>query len=117
MGLPYIEGTAKSDDGKEAQVTFLVDNGAGYTLLPLEVWQELGLAAIREQRFVLADGTRIQRSISNCRIILPQGETPTPVILGEEGDEPLLGVVTPEELGLMLNPFSRTLQPMQLMLA
>ena len=117
MGLTYIEGIARSGEGKEVQVTFLVDSGAGYTLLPLDVWQEFGLAAIREQGFVLADGTRIQRSISNCRIILPQGETPTPVILGEEGDEPLLGVVTLEELGLMLNPFSRTLQPMRLMLA
>ena len=48
---------------------------------------------------------------------LPQGEAHTPVILGEEGDEPLLGVVTLEILGLVLNPFNRTLQPMKMYLA
>jgi len=39
------------------------------------------------------------------------------VILGEKGDEPLLGVVTLEILGLMLNLFKRTLEPMRMMLA
>jgi hypothetical protein len=38
------------------------------------------------------------------------------VILGEPGDEPLLGVITLEELGLVLNPFNRTLQPMKTLL-
>ncbi|PIZ26181.1 MAG: aspartyl protease, partial [Chloroflexi bacterium CG_4_10_14_0_8_um_filter_57_5] len=48
---------------------------------------------------------------------LPQGEGHTPVILGEPGDEPLLGVVTLEILGLTLNPFTRQLQPMRMLLA
>ena len=40
----------------------------------------------------------------------------TPVILGEESDEALLGVVTLEILGLVFNPFNRTLQPMKMLL-
>ena len=40
----------------------------------------------------------------------------TPVILGEPGDEALLGVVTLEILGLVFNPFNRTLQPMRMLL-
>jgi len=40
----------------------------------------------------------------------------SPFILGEPGDEPLLGVVTLEILGLVLNPFNRTLQPMRSLL-
>jgi hypothetical protein len=39
------------------------------------------------------------------------------VILGEPGDEALLGVVTLENLGLVLHPFSRTLQPARMLLA
>jgi predicted aspartyl protease len=65
----------------------------------------------------LADGTTIRRNISECFLVLSQGETHTPVILGEPGDEALLGVVTLEELGLVFNPFSRTLHPMRMMLA
>jgi len=39
------------------------------------------------------------------------------VILGEAGDEALLGVVTLEMLGFVLHPFSRTIQPVRLLLA
>ena len=66
---------------------------------------------------MLADGTAIERPVSEAFVSLPQGEAHTPVILGEEGDEALLGVVTLEILGLILNPFTRTLQPMRMMLA
>ena len=117
MGIVYIEGTAKAADGGEAPVKFLVDVGAGYTLLPLNVWQDIGLEPVREQGFTLADGTEIHRHMSDCRLVLPQGEAPTPVILGEEEDEALLGVVTLEDLGLMLNSFNCTLQPMRMKLA
>ncbi len=55
--------------------------------------------------------------MSEAYISLPQGEGHTPVILGEPRDEALLGVVTLEILGLVLNPFTRTLQPMRMLLA
>lgn len=50
-------------------------------------------------------------------ITLPQGEAHTPVVLGQPGDEPLLGVVTLEILGLVLNPLTRELQRMRMLLA
>jgi hypothetical protein len=59
----------------------------------------------------------IERQVSECYIEPPQGDGHTPVILGEPGDEALLGVTTLEILGLVLNPFTRTLQPMRIMLA
>jgi clan AA aspartic protease len=102
---------------QEESVRFLVDSGATYSLLPHSVWEALGLAPKREVTFTLADGTTVQRGVSECHVALPQGEGHTPVILGEPGDEALLGVVTLEILGLVFNPFSRTLQPMRMMLA
>ena len=112
VGITYIEGKV-SNGGTEERVRFLVDSGAGYTLLPEHVWKSLGLRPKRQMDFTLADGTTISRSISECRIELPQGDCHTPVILGESRDGALLGVVTLEELGLVLNPFDRSLQPMQ----
>lgn len=117
MGLTYIEGTVTGPTGKRATVEFLVDSGAGYTLLPEANWKSIDLTAKRRMTFTLADGTRIERDISECHITLPQGEGHTPVILGETGDEALLGIVTLEELGLVLNPFQRSLQPARMMLA
>ncbi|MCS6963750.1 aspartyl protease family protein [Thermoflexus sp.] len=116
MGLTYIEGIVTGPTGKQAAVRFLVDSGATYTLLPYEAWQAIELKPKRSATFILADGTTIERNISECHITLPQGEGHTPVILGEPGDEAVLGVVTLEILGLVLNPFTRTLQPMRLLL-
>ena len=116
MGITYIDGTVRGPAGQEETVRLLVDSGATYSLLPASIWQSLGLEATREQTFTLADGTTVQRGISECYLMLPQGETHTPVILGEPEDEGLLGVVTLEILGLVLNPFTRTLQPMRALL-
>jgi len=41
----------------------------------------------------------------------------SPVVLGGPDDAPLLGAVTLETLGLMVNPLTRELLPMRLMLA
>lgn len=117
MGVSYVEGVVTGPAGKSLTARFLVDSGATYSLLRHEDWQAIGLEPKRVLTFTLADGTTIRRRVSECHIALPQGEGHTPVILGEPGDEALLGVVTLEILGLVLNPFTRTLQPMRMLLA
>jgi clan AA aspartic protease len=117
MGLTYVTGVVTGSRKPSRTVRFLVDSGAKYSLLPPDDWRALGLRSRRRLTFVLADGTEIERDVSECRIALPQGEGHTPVILGEPGDEALLGVVTLEILGLVLHPFNRTLLPARLLLA
>jgi len=117
MGITYIEGVVTGPTGKKATVDFLVDSGTTYMLLPEKTWREIGLEPKREASFALADGTRVERKISECHVELPQGDGHSPVILGQADDEPLLGVVTLENLGLVLNPFNRTLQPMRMLMA
>ncbi len=116
MGIAYIEGVARGPHGKEETVRLLIDSGATYSLLPNPIWQAIELVPKREVTFSLADGTNVQRPVSECHLALPQGEGHTPVILGEPGDEALLGVVTLEILGLVFYPFNRTLQPMRMLL-
>jgi clan AA aspartic protease len=113
MGLTYVDGWVLGSRGRKRRQRFLVDSGAMYTLLPKKAWKGIGLRPLRKMSFSLADGTLIERRIAEARLRLPQGEAHTPVILGEDGDEALLGVVTLEILGLVLNPFDRTLQPMR----
>ncbi len=114
--MSYIQGTVRGPTGEQA-VRFLIDSGAVYSLLPEHVWQAIGLTPKREMEFSLADGTTIRRAVSECHISLPQGDAYTPVVLGQPGDvEPLLGVVTLEILGLVFDPFRRTLHPMRALL-
>ena len=116
MGLTYVDGVARGAGHKEVPVRFLVDSGAVYSLLPLKAWKKIGLKAKRTMIFSLADGTTVERKVSECRISLPQGEGHSPVILGEKDDEALLWMVTLEVLGLVLDPFKRALRPMRMML-
>jgi clan AA aspartic protease len=116
VGVTFIDGVVTGPAGAES-TRFLVDSGATYTLLPEAVWRKIGLVAKRTIVATLADGTTVTRDVSSCHIALPQGDDHTPVILGRGADEALLGVVTLEILGLVLNPFDRTLQPMRMLLA
>ena len=116
MGITYVEGQVKGPSGKQKNVKFLVDSGATYSLLPKVAWEAIELKPKRKLSFTLADGTSVERSVSEAFVVFPQGEAHTPVILGEEGDEALLGVVTLEILGLVFNPFNRTLHPMNMLL-
>ena len=116
MGLIYVDGTVKHGE-KAVKVKFLVDSGATYTVLNEKVWKKLGLKAIDEMEFILADGTVIKRGISEAKIELSKyGERRTPVVLGEKDDENLIGVVTLEIFGLILDPFKRELRPIRAIL-
>lgn len=102
---------------KFAEVEFLVDSGAVYSLVPGKILDEIGIEPYREMSFALADGTTIKRKISSAYFEYQNEGGPAPVIYGEEGDTPLLGATTLESIGLVLNPFSRTLHPMRMLLA
>lgn len=113
MGNTYVEGTVSGQNGHAERVRFLVDSGASYTLLPETTWKALNLEPSRTMSFSLADGTIVERKISECFIELEAGKCHTPVVLGQQGDDqPLLGVVTLEELGLVFDPFRREVRTM-----
>jgi len=116
MGITYVEGQVKGPSKKQKSVRFLIDSGATYSLLPKKVWKAIGLKPRRKVAFTLADGTSIERAVSETYIILPQGQAHTPVVLGKKGDKALLGVVTLGILGLVFNPFDRSLSPMRMLL-
>ncbi len=119
MGMTYIRAKVGRPDGRgrPIEVRFLVDTGAVYTVLPETIWRSLKLKSQRELEFSLADGTTITRQVSECRFTIAGQSATSPVVLGEQGDSPLLGAVTLETIGLMVNPLSRELLPMRLMLA
>ena len=119
VGLTYVDGFVRAPGrrGRARRVRFLVDSGAVYSVLRRKEWKALGLTPERELDFVLADGTTLTREVSECVFDLEGRRATSPVVLGETEDEALLGAVTLETLGLMLNPLTRRLQAMRLILA
>ena len=119
MGVTYVQARLRRRDGRgpTRNVRFLVDSGAIYSVLPEETWRALRLKAERQVEFTLADGTPIERGVSECQFAI-RGETATsPVVLGEKDDGALLGAVTLETLGFMLNPLTREILPMRMALS
>ena len=102
---------------KIAEVNFLVDSGAVYSLVPGAILDELEIEPYKEMSFSLADGTVLKRKVCSAYFEFGGEGGPAPVVYGEPGDEPLLGATTLESLGLVLNPFTRTLHPMRMLMA
>ena len=102
---------------KFADVEFLVDSGVVYSLVPGKILDELEIEPYKEMSFSLADGTSIKRKISSAYFEYEGEGGPAPVVYGEAGDTPLLGATTLESIGLVLNPFTRTLHPMRMLMA
>lgn len=119
VGMTYVTGKVTRPEGRRQPVSvrFIVDSGAVYSVLPERVWKRLGLRRRRSACFELADGTAITRGVSRCTFEIAGISDTSPVVLGGPRDAPLLGMVTLETLGLMLNPLTRELLPMKLVLA
>lgn len=116
VGPTHVDATVTGPTGQSRTLQMLVDSGASYSLLPTKVWRALKLKPMERLTFTLADGTHIERDVSECRIALNGVERHSPVILGKPGDDALLGEITLEILGLVLDPFKRELRPMNLRL-
>ncbi|KKS80673.1 MAG: hypothetical protein UV54_C0001G0023 [Candidatus Beckwithbacteria bacterium GW2011_GWA2_43_10] len=117
MGITNVSVSVTNlDQTKKVNGRFLVDTGAAYTVLPKKMADKLKLKAIRTQSFSLADGTTIKRKLSSAVVKLDDHEAATTVVIGQKDDSALLGVITLEGMGLMVDPFKRKLRPMKLML-
>lgn len=118
MGLTKVSLGIKSldDPSKVVQEDFLVDSGAFYTVLPLWLVKKLGLKSKFEQEFFLADGTKVTRNMGDAFITFEGREIASPVVLGQKDDSALMGVLTLDAMGLILDPFSRKLHSAKLSL-
>lgn len=118
MGLTHIRARIANParPRKTASLRFLVDSGAVYSVVPASVLHRLGIRAHSTRTFTLADGTEITRHIGDATFQIDAQRAASPVIFGEEGDAALLGTVSLESLGLILDPMKRVLRPLPMVL-
>lgn len=119
MGLTYMKVTVinPAQPKKRMRIRFLVDSGAIYSVVPQPYLQRLGIKPQGSKTFTLADGTEITRKFGNAYFSLEKTPAASPVIFGEEGDMPLLGIVSLEALGYILDPLRRELRALPMILA
>lgn len=118
MGLTHVLVNVANParPSRRARVKLLVDSGAAYSVVDRAILSRIGIRPSGSRSFVLADGTEITRETGAALFRFLGEEGASTVIFGEPGDASLLGVVTLEELGLILDPMRRELRPMPMTL-
>src|SRR6266852_5030533 len=108
----YRIAIAATPEGPFVEIEAMVDTGAFYSLAPGSILRKLGLRPSGNRSFVLADGSIIDRDITEIVVRIEGEARHTICIFGEEGTEPLLGAVTLEQFALAADPVNERLVPM-----
>ena len=119
MGLTVLRLVVANPQSKKRaeEVEFLVDSGAVYSVVPAPILRRLGIRPLETEEFRLADGSTIKRRKGIAMFRLGRRVGGGDVIFGEPGDSVLLGALTLESLGLVLDPLRRQLRPLPMILA
>ena len=119
MGLTFLEIEVGNPSNPEVteKVDFLVDSGATYSVVPTPILEKLDIKPLTEEKFQLADGSTAVRKKGIALFRYGERVGGADVIFGQEGDHSLLGALTLEALGLVLDPLKRELKPLPMLLA
>ena len=119
MGLTNVQAEVANPLQPEmhAIISFLVDSGAVYSVIPALELEKLDIQPTEDRTFFLANGQPVKRRIGEARIHF-QGKSATCVVMfGEEEDSTLLGVTTLENLGLIFDPLRQKIMSLPMLLA
>ena len=105
-----------ADRKRAAVVECIVDSGAIFAIIPATVLRRLGVRPDRTEEFTLADGSHAKRRMGDAIFEINGRHGASPVIFGEKDDAAVLGAVTLESLGMMLDPLKRQLRPLPMLL-
>ena len=100
------------------EIEALVDTGAIYSLMPRDRLDSLGITPTDHGRFQTIEGRPIERDVANVTIEVVGRRSlgRVPVIFGEPGDQPVLGVTALEMMGLEVHPARGELRPTEFLL-
>ena len=91
---------------------FLVDTGTIDCMAPSCALKRAGIAIEGNDSYELADGTLVEYPYGFARVSFMGSETVVQVIFGPDDCESLLGVVALENVGIGVDPVSKTLKRM-----
>lgn len=117
MGLTYLSLTVANPKDLNKKITrrFLIDSGAVYSVIEKETLKKLGIKPHSKRKFILANGEEIEKEVGDAFFEYAGQKASAPVVFGDSGIF-LIGAVTLENLGLVLNPIDRKLLPMPMVI-
>ncbi|MDZ4284673.1 MAG: aspartyl protease [Patescibacteria group bacterium] len=117
MGITFLNITIHNPQktAKKMVGHFLVDSGAVYSVVPASQLKKLGIKVMDTQKMSHANGEGIAKGVGNALFSDGGQVRSSPVVFGEEGIY-LLGAVTLESLGVILDPINRELKPLPMLM-
>jgi len=111
MGLTYVKIVVENPIKLlKEEVELLVDTGATLPWIPKKILEKIDLEPIGRKKFKTISGESIERDISFARVRYREAEAIVEVVMGEEGDSAVLGVVALESMGYRVNPVTGELE-------
>jgi clan AA aspartic protease len=112
MGTTHVTVRLRSLTGRcrPYEAEFLVDTGAVDCLAPRDRLRAAGIKPERKGVYELANGQPVEYECGFARVSFLGEETVAQVIFGPPGTEPILGVVALENIGVVVDPVSKTLR-------
>lgn len=117
MSITYLDIKVKNPQNPKKETTghFLVDSGAVFSVMPGSILKKIGIKPTGKQRFSLANGEVIEKEVGNGLFEYRGNLRSSPVVFGSENIF-LLGAVTLESLGVILDPINRELKPLPMLM-
>src|SRR5713226_8350375 len=118
MGLTHIKlNIANPAKPKRAvQLSFLMDSGAVYSVIPSVLLRKLGVRPPSTRTFIMAEGSEITRKMGEVLFRLNGRQGAAPVIFREKQDGARLATASREALGMTLDPMKREHRPLPMLL-
>lgn len=117
MSITYLNVKVQNPQNPSKRIMghFLVDSGSVFSVMPTSALKKLGIEPTDKQTFSLANGEVIEKKVGNASFEYMGKLRSSPVVFGEE-DIYLLGAVTLESLGVILDPINRELKPLPMLM-
>ncbi len=103
------------DNTKNFSRKFLVDSGAVYSVVDAGILKQLGVEPKRQKEFILANGQEIKKFVGEVSFEYKGEKATSPVVFGDKGIF-LLGAVTLETFGFILDPVNRKLKGLPMLI-
>jgi predicted aspartyl protease len=118
MGFTYVEVHLynPADLAKSESIKLLVDTGAIFTSVPRDLLDGLGITPVTRRKLKIYGGAAVEREIGGAVIEHGGKRAVVPVIFGEPDDTAVLGATALESLGYQLDPVTKELKPIELLM-
>ncbi|HEX3252031.1 MAG TPA: hypothetical protein VHS05_21520 [Pyrinomonadaceae bacterium] len=111
--LARFDSLARLDSNATYNADFLVDTGAMDSMAPASELRKIGIEPVGRRLYEFANGDIEEYEHGLAKVSFMNETTWTDIIFGPDDSEPILGVVTLEIAGFVVDPKNETLRKLR----